>query len=133
MIPIFLSAFLMPLTWALGMAIALPLASWATTGMPPMTPPIVLFVIAEGLVTVAAVRALYAWKEKTLPLWTYIAAGILANRVVCVLLITTVLPVGMTGALATAAAGLAGLSLNLAVLPLLLNFFQDSGKGSPSA
>lgn len=58
LLPVMLGAFLLPLRSALGVALGLPLLSWATSGMPPMVPPIAIQLILEGAAAVLVAKAL---------------------------------------------------------------------------
>ena len=129
-IPVFLGAFLLPLPWALAAAITLPLASWALTGMPPMLPPVAPMMILEGLATVAVVRALHRVTGDRLPLTLYILVGILANRVLAIAGLTLLFGMSFQASLAGAALGIAGLSLNLIAIPLLVRLFAGRGESS---
>lgn len=122
-IPVFLGAFLLPLPLALGAAVVLPVSSFLISGMPPMAPPILPILVAEGLATVLAVRLLN--RSTALPLWALVIGGIVANRVVAVVLLMAVLGAGTSAAVAGASLGIVGLSVNLLVLPVLLRFFRD--------
>lgn len=122
LLPLLLNGFLSPWRWAIVTGAAAPLASSLLTGMPPLYPPVVLIMSAEGMVLGGVAAALYRVCGRRL--WPALLAAVVCGRATTLVLTWALarsfeLPPGATSA-AVLLQGLPGVVLQLAVVPVAL-------------
>jgi hypothetical protein len=102
--------------------LATPLVSALLTGMPPLMPPVALVMAAEGIALGGLASFLY--RRLRWNIFAAAAAGVLAERLIAVLLIGLLAPLfglpGRLAALGLLAEGLPGVGLLVVAVPLLV-------------
>jgi putative effector of murein hydrolase len=122
LLPLLLNGFLVPLRWAVFIAVLAPFISCFATGMPPLYPPSVLVVALEGAALAGVASAVY--RNRPSRRWPALLAAIAAGRITAVAATWFVarifnLPPGLSAA-ALLLQGLPGVALQLVVVPLVL-------------
>jgi hypothetical protein len=77
-LPILAGAFLLPVRWAVAAGALTPLISCLVTGMPPLLPPVAVWMAVE----LAAMATLAAWLGRRWPSWTVVPVVLVLGRVV---------------------------------------------------
>jgi len=126
LLPLLLNGFLVPIRWAVAVALMIPWLSALLTGMPPVYPPVVVVVALEGAVLAAVASLLY--RRLHLGLWPALIAAVATGRGTACLVTWALarwfhLPSRLAW-MAMLVEGLPGVALQLVVVPLMLRLVQ---------
>jgi hypothetical protein len=126
LLPLLLNGFLVPVRWAVFTGLATPWISALTTGMPPLYPPVVAVVSAEGAVLAGVSSAFYGQGKHRL--WPALIAAITCGRASAFALMWLLARAfSLPPALASVSSilqGLPGVALQLAVVPAVLRLLS---------
>jgi hypothetical protein len=128
-LPILAGAFLLPPRWAAAAGFATPLVSAAATGMPPLMPPVALWMAVELGVMGALAAVLHRWFRW--PVWLTVALVLLVGRAVYLGLVYSTagwmnLPPRLL-TIASLVAGWPGMILALVVVPAAFHLTRRWG------
>lgn len=126
LLPLLLNGFLVPIRWAVFVALMIPWLSALLTGMPPVYPPVVVVVALEGAVLAGMASVLY--RALRLGLWPALIIAVISGRLTAYAT-TWVLArwFGLPSHLASLAMlieGVPGVVLQLAVVPLTIKLLE---------
>jgi hypothetical protein len=125
-IPVVMASTLLPVRFAISVAVITPLASFLFTGMPPLYPPILLVVVLELIIISFITSNLYFRLKRSI--WVTLFIALVADRVMLFLFITYFAEYfGFPADFYSFAAvlyGIPGIILILIIIPLTLKFLQ---------
>jgi len=124
--PVAMSAFFLPIPYALMVGGLTPILSSLLTGMPPISPPILQVMMFELVTLSGVVSALY--KRTRLGLVWLLAIGMLASRFVLFIIVYFLAPIlGLPKVLSIAAVvrGIPGIVFIISLLPFIVRRFTN--------
>ncbi len=127
LLPLLLNGFLVPPGWAATVGLLVPWVSTLATGMPPLYPPVVAVVSAEGAVLGGVAGLLY--RRLGTGLWVALVTAVLAGRLTAWASSYVLAKwFGLPAALASVAMlvqGLPGVALQMAVVPFVVRVLEQ--------
>jgi niacin transporter len=127
LLPLLLNGFLVPFPWAVLTGAFVPVASAFLTGMPPLYPPVAALLAVEGAVLGGVAALLYRGRRLWTALLCAVLLGRLAGFVLAWLLASAFHLPAAFASLAMVVAGLPGVALQFAVVPLVLRAVERRG------
>lgn len=127
LLPLLLNAFLVPFSWAVGVALVVPWVSALFTGMPPIYPPVAAIVSMQAAVMAGFASIL--WRQGGRKLWFALIPAVIAGRLTTLVLTWLLarlfsLPPALSAGAQTLE-GLPGAALQLAVIPIVLRALRS--------